>query len=189
MMKRMIVKRKNLRYIKPSFYALSYSIIAPEQELAIPKSAIQRAAAAEAKVTELQNAQAKVQSAATTSQADQSKLQAELQAAKNTIAQLQQRVTAAEIKAKAYDEMQARAQSQQAARDVAAAEQAKVLTTYTTTPNDTLGDLALKYYGHATEPYWRLIYEANKAAIGDNPNRLRQGTVLNIPVLPDNMKK
>jgi nucleoid-associated protein YgaU len=28
------------------------------------------------------------------------------------------------------------------------------------------------------------IYEANKAAIGDNPNRLRVGTVLDIPEAP-----
>jgi nucleoid-associated protein YgaU len=59
---------------------------------------------------------------------------------------------------------------------------------HTLTAEETLSHLALKYYGHATPPYWKLIYEANKELIGDNPNRVRPGMVLKIPVLPDNMK-
>lgn len=74
------------------------------------------------------------------------------------------------------------------AEQLEAAEKANTLATYTTTSKDTLGELALKYYGHATEPYWRIIYEANKEVIGDNPNRVRVGSVLKIPVLPSEMK-
>jgi len=46
----------------------------------------------------------------------------------------------------------------------------------------------LKYYGHATPPYWKLIYEANEAVIGENPNRVRPGMVLKIPELPADFK-
>jgi len=55
--------------------------------------------------------------------------------------------------------------------------------------DETLSAIALKVYGHATEPYWRLIYEANKEAIGANPNVVRPGTEIVIPVLPDELKK
>lgn len=55
--------------------------------------------------------------------------------------------------------------------------------------DESLSHLALKVYGHATPPYWKLIYEANKAAIGDNPNRVKVGLKLNIPELPDDLKK
>ncbi len=64
----------------------------------------------------------------------------------------------------------------------------KVKTMHTLTSEETLSHLSLKYYGHATEPYWRVIYEANKEVIGDNPNRVAPGMELKIPELPDNLK-
>lgn len=46
---------------------------------------------------------------------------------------------------------------------------------------DTLSQIALNYYGSAAKDKWMLIYEANKDIIGDNPNLIRPGMVLNIP--------
>lgn len=43
---------------------------------------------------------------------------------------------------------------------------------------DTLGRIALRYYGDANR--WQRIYDANRAAI-PNPNALTVGTRLNIP--------
>jgi nucleoid-associated protein YgaU len=54
---------------------------------------------------------------------------------------------------------------------------------------ETLSHLALHYYGHATKPYYMLIYEANKALIGDDPNRVKVGLTLKIPELPVDMAK
>ena len=65
----------------------------------------------------------------------------------------------------------------------------KFVAEHTLKSDETLSHLSLKYYGSATKPYWMLIYEANKATIGDNPNKVRPGTVLNIPALPEEMKK
>jgi nucleoid-associated protein YgaU len=59
---------------------------------------------------------------------------------------------------------------------------------HTVTADETLSHIALEHYGHATKPYYTLIYEANKAAIGDDPNRLKTGLVLNIPELPAELK-
>ena len=64
----------------------------------------------------------------------------------------------------------------------------KYIAEHTLTADETLSHLALKYYGHATPPYWQLIYEANKTVIGDDPNKVRPGLVLKIPALPDNME-
>ena len=47
--------------------------------------------------------------------------------------------------------------------------------------DETLSGIALKYYGNAGRDFWMKIYEANKAAIGDNPGMLKPGMVLKIP--------
>lgn len=59
---------------------------------------------------------------------------------------------------------------------------------HTVQPDETLSEIALKYYGHATKPYWMHIYEHNKDAIGDNPGIVRVGTELSIPELPSELK-
>jgi hypothetical protein len=57
------------------------------------------------------------------------------------------------------------------------------------TSEDTYASLAQKYYGSFQEPYWRLIYEHNMAIIGDHPNAIRVGLEIEIPPLPDALKK
>lgn len=61
---------------------------------------------------------------------------------------------------------------------------AKVMAEHTVTGDDTLSHISLKYYGSAVKEKWMIIYEANKAVIGDNPNKIRPGQVLKIPELP-----
>lgn len=57
------------------------------------------------------------------------------------------------------------------------------LAEYTVVPGDTLGGIALKYYGSAAPNKWQAIYEANKAVIGPDPNRISPGQVLKVPKL------
>lgn len=68
------------------------------------------------------------------------------------------------------------------------AQATKVKAMHTVKDGDTLSHLALKYYGHATKPYYMAIYEANKELIGDNPNRVKLGLELKIPELPDDFE-
>lgn len=49
-------------------------------------------------------------------------------------------------------------------------------------PGDWLSKIAEVYYGDLYK--WPLIYEANRAAIGSNPNLIRPGQTLYIPALP-----
>jgi nucleoid-associated protein YgaU len=44
---------------------------------------------------------------------------------------------------------------------------------------DTLATISARFYGDETQ--WRRIYDANRQAIGDNPDNLRVGTTLRIP--------
>lgn len=62
------------------------------------------------------------------------------------------------------------------------------LAEHTIAEGETLSHIAQKHYGHATRDYWMLIYEANKAVIGDNPNLVKPGMDLKIPQLPPNLK-
>ena len=63
-----------------------------------------------------------------------------------------------------------------------------VIAHHRVTGDETLSHLSLKYYGHTTEPYWRLIYEFNKAKIGPDYKNIYDGLVLDIPELPVNLK-
>jgi nucleoid-associated protein YgaU len=40
---------------------------------------------------------------------------------------------------------------------------------------DTLSALAIRYYGDASEPSWRKVYDANKEIIGGDPHQIRPG--------------
>jgi nucleoid-associated protein YgaU len=44
---------------------------------------------------------------------------------------------------------------------------------------DTLATIAEKFYGDSGQ--WRRIYDANRSAIGENPDAVRIGTTLRIP--------
>lgn len=76
-----------------------------------------------------------------------------------------------------------------AAALVKAAAAPKIIAEHTVKKDETLSHIALKYYGSAAKPYYMVIYEANKAAIGSSPNRVKQGLKLQIPELPDELKK
>jgi len=51
--------------------------------------------------------------------------------------------------------------------------------TYEVQSGDTLGTISQQFYGDPTQ--WRRIYDANKDAIGSDPDKLKLGTKLTIP--------
>ncbi len=50
---------------------------------------------------------------------------------------------------------------------------------YTVVKGDSLSRIAKSMYGNANK--WRMIYDANKAVIGNNPDLIKPGQVLTIP--------
>jgi nucleoid-associated protein YgaU len=55
------------------------------------------------------------------------------------------------------------------------AQRLAVLAKHVWAQGDTYASLASKHYGDISEPYWRLIYEFNRAVIGDHPNDIKLG--------------
>jgi len=70
----------------------------------------------------------------------------------------------------------------------AAAQAPKFIAEHTVQPDETLSHIALKYYGNATRPYWEVIHAANIETI-PNAGMIKPGQVLNIPELPEELKK
>ncbi|HAL15854.1 MAG TPA: hypothetical protein DCP32_03600 [Anaerolineaceae bacterium] len=147
-------------------------------------AAKEAAAKKEAAETEARRKAAEAAQARLKAKADADKKAAEAKAAAEKLAREKQ--LAAESKKRA-DAMMAKAAAD--ARAAAEAAKPKVIAEYEVKTGDTLSALALKYYKHATPPYYTLIYETNKAVIGSNPNLIRPGMKLLIPELPEELKK
>ena len=125
-------------------------------------------------LADAQEEAAKAKAAATQSQSS-SHLQSAQAAsqAQKAIDEANKRAAEAEAKAKALmAQMQHAVDAQEREdrqKDLASAQQAaapKFIAKHELKADETLSHLSLKYYGHATPPYWRLIYEANKKVIG-----------------------
>jgi nucleoid-associated protein YgaU len=146
----------------------------------------QKTVVAERKIVELQDSLTK-------SQAELTKTKQLLTEAEGRAAQAESRVKVISNELETIRQAQiksAQASVASAAAAAAAEEEAKkrIIAEHTLTADETLSHLSLKYYGSAYEPYWRVIYEANKELIGPNPARVRPGMVIKIPVKPENLK-
>jgi HD superfamily phosphohydrolase len=149
-------------------------------------------AAAEAAQKEAEAAQMQAEMARR--QAEAAKLQAA--AANAEMERLKaEKLRADALAAQQQAEMQRQAQiraeqakAAEAARLAAEAAKAAVIK-HVWTKEDTYASLAQKYYGSIKEPHWRLIYEHNKSIIGNHPNDIRLGLEIEIPPLPDDLKK
>jgi nucleoid-associated protein YgaU len=65
---------------------------------------------------------------------------------------------------------------------------AAVLTTHKVEAGETLSHIALKYYNHATPPYWKLLLEHNTEILKGSEKNVRTGMELVIPELPEELK-
>jgi nucleoid-associated protein YgaU len=125
--------------------------------------------------------------AAAAAKADAAKSEADKAAAQKAAEEARARATAAELKLKEIERQKYFADL--AAKGVTPGEALKTIAEHKVVSGDTLGAIALKYYGNAGKPYWMAIYEVNKAVIGDNPNMIKPGQVLKILELPAELKK
>ena len=73
--------------------------------------------------------------------------------------------------------------------EIAARMNRKIIAVHTVESNNqTLSHVALKYYNHATPPYWQFLEEHNKAVLKGSHKNIRMGMELEIPELPDELK-
>lgn len=133
---------------------------------------------------ELAKAQAELEAA--------KKQAAEALAAKEAAAKAAAQATAQKLEKEKIEAAREKAKAEFEARKKEMEELAKkneIIAEHTVQADETLSHIALKYYKHATKPYYMHIYEANKEVIGENPNIIRPGMVLKITVLPDELKE
>jgi chromosome segregation ATPase len=120
---------------------------------------------------------------------DKNKSQKELDEAEKKIAELENKLKqmAAEDR---KEEMEERASKAKELREKLVAEKKPaIITTHTVESNNqTLSHIALKYYNHATPPYWQYLVEHNKEVLKGSEKNVRMGMKLVIPELPDELK-
>jgi nucleoid-associated protein YgaU len=123
---------------------------------------------------------------------DKREVESEAKAAEKKIAELEQKLAyfmekdrerLAEDRKKMLEERQARleASRKQAAEPV-------IMKTHKVEAGETLSHIALKYYNHATPPYWKLLLEHNTEILKGSEKNVRTGMELVIPELPEELK-
>jgi len=144
--------------------------------------------------------EAKLKAMADKAAADKAAAQKKAEAEKKAAAEAEKQAAAEEARNRQLEarrqaerEKEAKArelerQEQIAARKAEAAKP-KIIAVHELTSEETLSHLSLKYYGHATKPYWMVIYEANKDVVGDNPNLVHRGMMIEIPELPPELQE
>jgi len=71
---------------------------------------------------------------------------------------------------------------------IAAAKKPALIATHTVASGETLSHVALKYYKHATPPYWKYLLEHNDEVLKGSEKNVRTGMELEIPELPEELK-
>lgn len=146
---------------------------------------------AEAKAKREAAAKAKQEAEVKAKQAAEAKAKQEAEARSKKMAEDRAAQTAAlaQEQAAKLEAQRAAAAARQAAEaanreaQAQAAEEAKYIGEHTVASGDNLSFIAKQYYGSTA--HWKVIYEENKAVIGDNPNLIRVGQVFKIPRLTE----
>lgn len=113
--------------------------------------------------------------------------QKEVQAAEKRIADLERRLKAQTERTRVQRSQVMASKKQELDRKMAA-KKAAVIATHTVQADETLSHIALKYYKHATPPYWKLLLEHNTELLDGNERNVRKGMELEIPELPEELK-
>lgn len=116
--------------------------------------------------------------------------------AERKAAEAEKKIQELEVKVKGMTQEKARedmAEARQKAMEerrakLASEKKSELLTTHTVQEGETLSHIALKYYKHATPPYWQFLLEHNTEALKGNERNVRAGMELEIPELPEDLK-
>lgn len=109
---------------------------------------------------------------------------AEVAAAEKKIAELENK-----LKSVQEDERKQKLEEARTAWTEKQAAKKSLITTHTVeSNNETLSHIALKYYKHATPPYWKYIVENNMEVLDGSEKNVRMGMKLDIYELPEELK-
>lgn len=120
---------------------------------------------------------------------DRTKTEKELEEAEKKLAEMEKQLKEVEQKER-QEKMEERQNKLKEIREKLEAEKKPALiTTHTVESNNqTLSHIALKYYKHATPPYWGYLLEMNKEVLKGSEKNVRMGMKLDIYELPDELK-
>lgn len=116
---------------------------------------------------------------------DNSEAKAKAEVAEKRIKELENRLESVEHK-KVIEERKAKSAAIRSELEIG--KKLETMATHTVKSGETLSHIALKYYKHATPPYWKLILENNEDLLKGNERSLREGMELEIPELPEDLK-
>lgn len=120
---------------------------------------------------------------------DKNKSQRALAEADKKIADLEKKLRELVVKNRKEDFEERRSKAQELRDKLEADKKPAIITTHTVESNNqTLSHIALKYYNHATPPYWQYLVEHNKEILKGSEKNVRMGMELVIPELPDELK-
>ena len=180
-----LIKEKEMAEEKKNLFNQMVDALTNRDEKAAAEAAAKAKAEAEAKAAQEASVKAMAEKEAKARADMAAKAEADAKAAQEASMKAM-----AEKEAKARADMAAKAEAEAAAKKAAEEAAAKAaIIKHVWTSEDTYASLAQKFYGHFTEPYWRLIYNHNKDIIGNHPNAIRVGLEIEIPPLPDELKK
>ena len=115
---------------------------------------------------------------------DNTEAETKMKEAEKKIAELE-----AKLKMKMENDPKRGASKLDAIKQEIASKKPAIITVHTVESNNqTLSHVALKYYKHATPPYWQYLLEHNKEVLGGSEKNIRMGMKLEIPELPDELK-
>jgi nucleoid-associated protein YgaU len=115
---------------------------------------------------------------------DKAKAEKEAKEAEERIKELEEKLAASKEKELA----QKRQEVIEEHRQRRAAQKPELIATHTVASGETLSHLALKYYKHATPPYWQFLLEHNKEILNGSEKNVRTGMEIEIPELPEDLK-
>jgi chromosome segregation ATPase len=116
------------------------------------------------------------------SKQDKSEVKREAEKAEKKIAALEQKL-------KQYEKDEHEKKLEERKAKLEKLSKPNIIATHTVASYDeTLSHVALKYYKHATPPYWKYLLEHNKEVLEGSEKNIRKGMELEIPELPDDLK-
>ena len=115
---------------------------------------------------------------------DNTEAEAKAKEAEKKIAELE-----AKLKMKMRSDLNRSGSQMRKINDGMVSKKPAIITVHTVESNNqTLSHVALKYYKHATPPYWKYLLEHNKEVLGGSEKNIRMGMKLEIPELPEELK-
>lgn len=119
---------------------------------------------------------------------DKSSTEEEMKAAEKKIEELEKKLKAQMDKDRERLAAKRKGMMEERLARAEAAKKPALMTKHTVEADETLSHIALKYYKHATPPYWKFLLEHNQDVLKGDEKSLRAGMVLEIPELPENLK-